>query len=134
MASSSGGSSLEQAREDCVAAINKDRAKAGRALRAGCRTRRARTSSWAQTDATSGVGHSSLGACGELAQDECPGWPGPPDTMIGMCLAGMWAEGPGDFNSGHGHYDNMADTQFTEVSCGFYVLPSGSVWATQDFQ
>jgi hypothetical protein len=132
--SSSGGSSLEQAREDCVAAINKDRATVGLAPYARWTANEACTDQQAQTDAAAGVGHSSLGACGELAQDECPGWPGPPDSMITMCLSGMWAEGPGNFNTGHGHYDNMSSTTYTMVSCGFYVEPNGAVWATQDFE
>jgi hypothetical protein len=46
----------------------------------------------------------------------------------------MWAEGPGPFDQGHGHYDNMSSTQYTAVACGFYTQPDGSVWATQDFK
>jgi hypothetical protein len=46
----------------------------------------------------------------------------------------MWAEGPGAFNQGHGHYINMSSTQYTKVACGAYMLPDGKVWAVQDFQ
>ena len=54
--------------------------------------------------------------------------------MIEGCLQMMWNEGPGDFYGGHGHYINMSSTQYTKVSCGYYTLADGSVWATQDFQ
>jgi hypothetical protein len=88
----------------------------------------------AQKDSVTMTAHSAFNMCGEWAQNECPGWAGPPDAMIGPCLASMWAEGPGDFNMGHGHYDNMTNTSYTKVACGFYTLTDGSVWATQDFQ
>lgn len=80
----------------------------------------------------SGKAHGAFKQCGEWAQDECPGWGGTPDSIIPDCLAMMWAEGPGDFAQ-HGHYLNMSSTQYTQVSCGFYVTPTGSVWAVQDF-
>ena len=88
----------------------------------------------AQADAASGTAHGAFGSCGESAQDECPGWPGPPETMIGQCLAQMWAEGPGSDFSTHGHYINMSSTSYTMAACGFFVLPDGSVWATQNFK
>lgn len=46
----------------------------------------------------------------------------------------MWNEGPGSDFQTHGHYINMASTQYTKVACGFAVMPNGSVWAVQDFQ
>lgn len=72
--------------------------------------------------------------CGESAQNECPGWPGPASTMIPQCLQMMWNEGPGADFSMHGHYINMSSTSYTQVACGFYTLPDGSVWAVQDFK
>jgi hypothetical protein len=84
-------------------------------------------------DSISGVPHSAFGKCGEYAQNECPGWPGPPAKMIPECLAMMWAEGPGDF-AHHGHYVNMSSTSYTMVSCGFATASNGSIWATQDFK
>jgi type IV secretory pathway TrbL component len=88
----------------------------------------------AAKDAAANKAHSAFGQCGEWAQNECPGWPGPPGSMIGNCLQMMWDEGPGDFNQGHGHYINMSSTSYTKVACGFHVLASGKVWATQDFK
>ena len=88
----------------------------------------------AQMDSVSGKPHSAFGMCGEWAQNECPGWSGPPIDAIAGCLAQMWAEGPGDDFSSHGHYINMSSTRYTRVACGFYSLPNSSFWAVQDFQ
>lgn len=88
----------------------------------------------AAKDAAANKAHSAFGQCGESAQDECPGWQGPPESMIGNCLKMMWDEGPGDFNQGHGHFINMSSKQYTKVACGFHLLPDGHVWATQDFK
>jgi hypothetical protein len=88
----------------------------------------------AQADYIADEAHSAFPSCGEWAQNECPGWPGPPEGMIEGCLQMMWDEGPGPFDQGHGHYINMSSTQYTRVACGFYVTPNGSVWAIQDFQ
>ena len=88
----------------------------------------------AAKDAAANQAHSAFGQCGEWAQNECPGWSGPPGSMIGDCLQMMWDEGPGDFNQGHGHYINMSSTSYTKVACGFHVLANGKVWATQDFK
>ena len=82
-----------------------------------------------QSDSGSGSAHGAFGRCGEMAQDECPGWNGPPGAMIGDCLKMMWAEGPGG-----GHYENMKNPSYQWVACGFYTLPDGSVWAVQDFK
>ena len=54
--------------------------------------------------------------------------------MVAPCIKMMFDEGPGQPYSAHGHYINMSSTMYTKVSCGFYVLSDGSVWATQDFQ
>jgi hypothetical protein len=91
------------------------------------------TDGQALADSISGVPHSAFGKCGEYAQNECPGWPGPAAGMIPNCLAAMWAEGPGDF-AHHGHYVNMSSPSYTMVSCGFATAADGSIWATQDFK
>ena len=88
----------------------------------------------ALSDSMTGQAHGAFGSCGEWAQNECPGWPGPAEAMITDCLAAMWAEGPGaDFNA-HGHYINMSSTDYAMVSCGFEVAGDGSIWAVQNFQ
>ena len=123
-----------QARQDCVAAINADRATLGLPAYAEWTDAETCTDGQAKADSVSGTPHSAFGMCGESAQDECPGWPGPPDMMIGQCMAQMWAEGPGDDFATHGHFINMSSTAYTMVSCGFFTLADGSVWATQDFK
>ncbi len=87
----------------------------------------------AQSDGQSGTPHGAFGMCGEFAQNECPGWPGPPEAMIEGCLAQMWAEGPGDDFQMHGHYINMSSEAYTEVACGFAIV-NGEVWAVQNFR
>ena len=88
----------------------------------------------AESDSISGNPHGAFGTCGEWAQNECPGWPGPPEQLLDGCLAQMWAEGPGEPFSEHGHYINMSSTQYTKVACGFFQTGQGNYWAVQNFQ
>ena len=88
----------------------------------------------AESDSQTQTAHGAFGKCSELAQNECPNWTGPPGTMIPSCLQMMWNEGPGADFATHGHYINMSSTKYTMVSCGFYTLPDGKVWAAQDFK
>jgi hypothetical protein len=85
------------------------------------------------SDGNSNTPHGAFGMCGEFAQNECPGWPGPPEDMITDCLASMWAEGPGDDFNTHGHYINMSSTDYTMVACGFAEV-NGEIWAVQNFK
>ncbi len=85
----------------------------------------------AQAD-SSAMPHSAFGMCKESAQDECPGWAGPPDALLPKCLKMMWDEGPpppGEDN----HWLNMSNAGYEYVACGFYQTASGDWWATQDF-
>lgn len=86
----------------------------------------------AQADFQSNTPHSAFGKCSESAQDECPGWPGPPSSIDTGCLAMMWQEGPPPAGQDN-HWLNMSNAQYTQVACGFYQDPSGTWWATQDF-
>ncbi len=113
----------------CVDTINAYRAKVGQPPYARWDAEESCASDQAKSDSASSVAHGAFTKCGEHAQNECPGWGGPPETMITACLAAMWKEGPGG-----GHYDNMSSASSTKVACGFYVLPDGHVWAVQDFR
>ncbi len=126
-----GGTDAEQI---CVDTINQYRASIGVAPLARWSDAEACVEDQGFADSESGVPHSAFGQCSEWAQDECPDWPGPPDQMIGNCLAVMWAEGPGQPYSQHGHYINMSNSSYTKVACGFAVLSDGRVWAVQDFR
>jgi hypothetical protein len=90
----------------------------------------------AKADYTSNTPHSAFGQCGESAQDECPGWPGPATSimayMMSSCLDQMWAEGPPPQGQDN-HWLNMSNAQYTQVACGFYQTPAGDWWATQNF-
>ena len=87
----------------------------------------------AASDGKTGQAHGAFGQCEENAQNECPGWPTPAESMIDGCLELMWNEGPGADFSAHGHYINMSSTQYTKVACGFAEV-NGSIWAVQNFQ
>jgi hypothetical protein len=128
------GDTLASARVTCVDEINKYRATLSLAPYAGWTAAEPCVDGQAKADSESGVAHSAFGKCSESAQNECPGWPGPPATLIVGCLKMMWAEGPGVPFSAHGHYINMSSTSYTSVACGFYQMPSGSWWAAQDFR
>lgn len=117
----------------CVDTINAYRATLGRAPLARWTGAESCADSQGFSDNETQTAHSAFGRCGERAQNECPGWPGPSDVMIGNCLQAMWSEGPGTFPA-HGHYINMANAGYTKVACGFAVLANGKVWAVQDFQ
>ncbi|WP_437675076.1 hypothetical protein [Sorangium sp. So ce131] len=87
-----------------------------------------------ESDGNTGQAHGAFGACDERAQNECPGWGGPAESMIVPCLQLMWDEGPGEDFEKHGHYINMSSTSYTEVACGFHTFADGSVWAVQNFR
>lgn len=121
------------ARAACVGKINEYRATLGLAPYAEWSSADACADDQAKSDSSTGAAHGAFGECGESAQNECPGWPAPPETSIQNCLAMMWGEGPGDF-AHHGHYVNMSSTSYSTVACGFHVSADGSFWAVQDFR
>jgi hypothetical protein len=129
-----GGDPFEAAAQLCVDTINQYRATLSLPPLARWSGNEICVGTEAQKDAEAMTAHSAFGSCGESAQNECPGWPGPPDQMIGSCLQMMWDEGPGADYQKHGHYINMSNPSYTKVACGFYVIPgTTTVWAAQDF-
>jgi hypothetical protein len=129
-----GGDALAAARTQCVQIINQDRATLSPpsppltedTAEESC------VDGQAKADYQANMAHSAFGNCHEFAQDECPGWPGPPSSIDTKCLAQMWAEGPPPAGQDN-HWLNMSNAKYTKVACGFYQTPSGSWWATQDF-
>ena len=115
-------------RQLCIDLINQYRATLGLAPYTRWTSAEGCADGQAQSDSQTGTAHGAFGDCGESAQDECPGWGGPPATAIKGCLQMMWSEGPGG-----GHYENMRSNRKL-AACGFYVLANGKVWAVQDFQ
>lgn len=129
LAGGSGAAAYPAASTRCVDTINRYRSTLGLpAYRRGSSTE-ACADGQAKSDALAKAAHGAFGTCHEHAQNECPGYSGTPDTMIDRCLDMMWKEGPGG-----GHYENMADRAYTEVTCGFYVTADGKVWAVQNFR
>ena len=136
--SSSGGSTdpLTAARQQCVQTINDYRATVKSAPLAENTAEESCVDGQAKADAIANTPHSAFGNCQEFAQDECPGWPGPPASIMGYmsqsCLDQMWAEGPPPQGQDN-HWLNMENPQYTKVACGFYQDSAGTWWATQDF-
>jgi hypothetical protein len=128
-----GGDPLESYRQACVDQINAYRATLSLPPYQRWTSAEACVDGEAKSDSETGEPHGSFGACGEFAQNECPGY-GSLDATVTTCLAQMWAEGPGADFQQHGHYINMSSTSYSMVACGFYVTPSGDVWAAQDFK
>ncbi len=128
------GDPLEQARVICVDGINQHRATIGLPPLERWTSAEACSDSEALSDSMTGKAHGAFGKCGEWAQNECPGWPGPPYQQLPGCLQMMWDEGP-EKNDGkqHGHYVNMTNKQYKRVACGFSSA-TGSWWGVQNFQ
>jgi hypothetical protein len=129
------GTTSQSASELCVSLINKHRATvSGLTPYERWTDAEVCASEEAKSDAASGVAHGAFPQCGESAQNECPGWAGKPEEIIGGCLDMMWAEGPGEDFATHGHYINMSSKEYTKVACGFFILDNGDVWAIQNFK
>ena len=134
--SSNGGSSSgevvgtgETANELCWSTINAYREREGLPPLERWTDGEACADGEAKSDADSNKPHGAFPRCGELAQNECPGTPGPAEEGIPRCLALMWAEGPGG-----GHHDTMATTKYKKVACGVFVTSRGAIWSVQNFR
>jgi hypothetical protein len=128
-AGTSGGATGTTPAEVCVAAINDYRKTKNLPPYARWDAAEACTNDQATSDGTTNKPHGAFGKCGEYGQNECPGWPGQPGTMIAPCLKAMFGEGPGG-----GHYENMMAKRYTKVSCGFAKASNGRIWAVQNFR
>jgi hypothetical protein len=133
-ATSTGAGPTNDATQLCVDTINHYRATLGLAPYQRWVEKEVCASDQATQDSQSKTAHGAFGKCGESAQNECPDWPAPAESMITSCLAQMWAEGPGSDFSKHGHYLTMTSTTYTKVACGFSMAVNGRLWAVQDFQ
>ncbi len=119
----------------CVDTINDYRATLGLPAYERWSGAESCTDDQAESDAKTGTAHGAFGACEEWAQNECPGWPSSdPEASLLGCLEQMWAEGPGEDFSAHGHYLNMSSDSYTRVACGFHTTEDGKLWAIQNFQ
>ncbi|WP_437956571.1 CAP domain-containing protein [Sorangium sp. So ce119] len=133
-AGTGGSDGATSAAQLCVDTINQHRATLGLPPLGRWTEAESCSDEECESDGNTGTAHGAFGACKERAQNECPGWPGPPESMIASCLQLMWDEGPGEDFEKHGHYINMSNPEFTEVACGFHTFPDGSVWAVQNFR
>lgn len=119
------------ARQICVDRTNEFRARVGMRPLARRTASEPCTDQQAQSDAQTRATHGAFGRCGELAQNECPGWGGTPEITATNCLQAMFNEGPG-VGPAHGHYNNMTSGKYTSVACGFFVTSEGRTWMIQD--
>jgi uncharacterized protein YkwD len=115
--------------QTCVDEINKYRATVGAPALQRWTSGEACATEQSMADSKSGRAHGAFGKCKEFAQNECPGWAGPGNTMIAGCLKAMWGEGPGG-----GHYENMKSGKYTQVACGFFTGSDGKIWSVQNFK
>jgi hypothetical protein len=120
------------ARQQAVDRVNALRATIGLGPLARNASKEACVDSQAMHDATVNKAHDSFGACGESAQNECPGWQSA-GAVTTNCIQMMWNEGPGADYNAHGHYLNMTNTRYTKICCGFYEKSAGVVWGVMDF-
>jgi hypothetical protein len=124
---------LAQYRVACLERINGFRATLNLAPYERWRDAETCSDDQARQDSNTQTAHGAFGKCGELAQNECPGW-GSYDDVIQNCLQTMWDEGPGSDFTQHGHFINMSSTSYTRAACGFYQTTRGEVWAVQNFR
>lgn len=115
--------------EKCVDIINQYRATKGLDPLERWENKESCSNDEAASDAKSGQPHGAFTSCTEMAQNECPGYPGSVEENLPECLADMWAEGPGG-----GHYDNMTNKEYTKVACGIHELSNGDFWSVQNFR
>ena len=121
------------ARHACLERTNGYRARVGVAPLDLRRHHEPCTDGQAKDDAAANRAHATFGRCGEASQNECPGYPGTPESVVAMCLEQMFAEGPGEPYSAHGHYINMTEKSYKGLACGFFIAPDGKVWLLQNF-
>jgi hypothetical protein len=139
-----GGSSTDPyaaEREACFQKVNALRATKGLAPYARWTSGESCADDEASQDAASNTPHGAFGQCGEMGQNECPGWG---TSAAEACLESMWAEKDQDGCQGCdacadnytpncpgcdfygtatgdtcGHYVNMSAKYLSEVACGF---------------
>jgi hypothetical protein len=123
----------EDYRNQCINKINAFRATEGKTPYTRWTEKENCSDLSAQKEYQTGSAHSSFQDCGEWAQNLCPRYPSF-TSILGNCLDMMWAEGPGEPFSEHGHYINMSSLSYSKVACGFYVDPNSKVWHVQNFK
>jgi uncharacterized protein YkwD len=126
---SSAASVKKSIAQQCFEIINKYRAKTNLPPLQEWTAEETCATGQAKSDSETNSAHGAFTQCGEMAQNECPGYPSPATDQLPECLADMYAEGPGG-----GHYENMTSTQYTKVACNVYQLADGSFWSVQDFK
>ena len=122
---------------DCIAKINAYRAMVAappvtsRDDEVACATDQATKGAMDLADSGMTVFHKYFGQCSEQYQNECWYSVDDPDAVITWCMNAFWQEGPPD--TGINHYSVMTDPKSITVACGFYHMPAGGYWMTNDY-
>jgi len=122
---------------ECIEKINVYRAKVGappvtsKSDQVACAADQAKKGALDLQDAGKTTFHKYFGQCTEKYQNEC--WYSVSDTsaVIDWCLDGFFKEGPPE--TGINHYSVMTDPKSTQVACGFFAMPGGGFWMTNDY-
>lgn len=129
---------LEQLRAECLDVTNMYRATENKTALGRWEDAEDCSDSQAAADQSGAGAHGGFGACGEAAQNTCPGWPVDSTSasylrVVRSCLQSMWKEGPGVPYAEHGHYLNMSSTTTTRLACGFSES-GGKLWLNMNFK
>lgn len=130
--------SWSEMREVCLDFINEKRGSENRAALSLWSDASDCSEAQAAADFHADSPHDHFGRCGETAQNTCPGWTTRSDfesqkKALLSCLQEMWDERSGGWFSEDGHYINMSNPAYTEVTCGFH-LENGKLWVNQNFR
>jgi hypothetical protein len=134
---SSGGSSdpYDQARDACVTIINQYRAQVGAGPLARAKDMEACADNQAKVDAQHNSAHYAYFNGPQCIlnnvtdrQNECPDFPGPPESGMQQCFAIVMKGGPGG-----GHYDVLTNRAYKRVACGIYAVSSDHLWMVQNY-
>jgi len=131
------------AKQFCVSETNRYRAMNSKPALTEAANLDAYADTGAMTDYNANSPHSHFSSTNgggiAFAENECPGhsgWhlsPGEDmNSLVGMCIAAFYAEGPGTDYSTHGHYINMMGNYAT-LGCGIFMASNSDVTIVQDY-
>lgn len=120
----------ETFRVDCVAAINRYRASVQRAPLVRWTGAEACVDAQATYDAYYQAPHAAFRRCSEVAQTECPSFPGAtPEQALDACLRAIWAQG-----ASSGNVRNLTSASVTHAACGVVQNAQGRYWLVQNYR
>lgn len=120
----------ETFRVDCLAALNRYRAAAQRAPLVRWASAEGCVDAQANYDAYYQTPHAAFRRCSEVAQTECPSFPGAtPEQALDGCLRAIWAQG-----ASSGNVRNLLSTSVSHAACGVVQNAQGRYWLVQNYR